>query len=119
MPMTTDGVHDMYYPSDFDYDAYSQECWDSFKMKPDYEYTLNHFGGVTDEEYLSSSRIVFTNGGLDPWSGASPRSDLSKNLKACFMRTFVVTQPMEHTIWIFALLTLWTLLMFCCAVPSC
>lgn len=86
MPMTTDGVKDMYYPNSFDYDAYTQDCWDTYKMKPDYEYTLNHFGGVTDEEYLSASRIVFTNGGLDPWSGASPRSDLSSTLKACFMR---------------------------------
>ncbi len=73
MPMTTDGVKDMYNPSSFDYDAYTQTCWDAFRLKPDYDYTLNHFGGVTDKEYLSSSRIIFTNGGLDPWGEASPR----------------------------------------------
>lgn len=87
MPMRTDGVKDMYYPSEFDYDAYSQECWNTYKVRPDYDFTLNHFGGVTDKEYLSSSRIVFTNGGLDPWSGASPHENLSSTLKACFMRT--------------------------------
>ena len=89
MPMKTDGVNDMYYPNDFDYDGYTQFCWDSFKIKPDYDYPLDHFGGVTDSEYLAASRIVFTNGGLDPWSGASPTAELSSTLKACFIRTFI------------------------------
>lgn len=116
MPMTTDGVQDMYYPNDFDYDAYTQDCWDTFKMKPDYDYTLNHFGGVTNEEYLSASRIIFTNGGLDPWSGASPRSDLSESLKACFMRISTLIKQMELTIWTSVLLTLLTLQMCSSAV---
>lgn len=34
---------------------------------------------------MSSSQIIFTNGGLDPWSGASPVTSLSDSLPACFM----------------------------------
>ena len=88
MPMNQDGVNDMFYAAPFDYDGYTAMCYDQFGIKPDYDYTLNHFGGVTDKEYLSASRIVFTNGGLDPWSGASPTKDLSEHLPACFIRNF-------------------------------
>jgi len=40
---------------------------------------------VTDKEYLAASHIIFTNGGLDPWSGASPTKSLSDTLIACFI----------------------------------
>lgn len=85
MPMNTDGVKDMYYPSQFDYDGYSSYCNQTFGIMPDYDYTLNHFGGVTDEEYKSASKIVFTNGGLDPWSGASPVTNLTSDLISCYI----------------------------------
>ena len=49
MPMKTDGVKDMYYPNEFDYDAYSSFCNEEFGIRPDYDYPLNHFGGVTDK----------------------------------------------------------------------
>jgi len=56
---------------------------------------LNHFGGVTDREYLAASNIIFTNGGLDPWSGASPNKNLSSSLLACVMRNDIIIKPME------------------------
>lgn len=85
MPMNQDGVKDMFYEAPFDYDEYDAFCYDNYGIKPDYDFTLNHFGGVTDKEYLSASRIIFTNGGLDPWSGASPTKDLSSTLLSCFI----------------------------------
>jgi hypothetical protein len=51
MPMNQDGVKDMFYPEQFDYQAYSDWCFETYGLKPDYDYTLNHFGGVTDKEY--------------------------------------------------------------------
>jgi lysosomal Pro-X carboxypeptidase len=89
MPMTMDGVKDMFYPQSFDYEAYSADCKSSFGIQPDYEYTLNHFGGVTDEEYKSASNIFFTNGGLDPWSGASPTISLTSSLVSFVIRTYI------------------------------
>ena len=89
MPMNMDGVKDMFYAEKFDYSAYSSYCNDTYGIMPDYEYTLNHFGGVTDAEYKQSSKIFFTNGGLDPWSGASPIQSLSDDLPSCYMGTYV------------------------------
>jgi lysosomal Pro-X carboxypeptidase len=86
MPMNQDGIKDMFYADAFDYDGYSADCFKNYGILPDYDYTLNHFGGVTDKEYLAASNIVFTNGGLDPWSGASPIKDLSPTLVSCFIR---------------------------------
>jgi len=89
MPMKMDGVNDMFYPEKFDYEAYSDDCFNSYGIRPDYNYTLNHFGGVTDKEYLAASHIIFTNGGLDPWSGASPIKSLSDTLISCYIRNFI------------------------------
>jgi hypothetical protein len=47
--MSTDGVKDMFWPAQFDYADYDNYCYQSYGIKPDYDYTLNHFGGVTDE----------------------------------------------------------------------
>lgn len=49
MPMDMDGVKDMFYPAKFDYSAYSASCQETYGIQPDYDYVLNHFGGVTDE----------------------------------------------------------------------
>lgn len=86
MPLETNGVTDMFYPESFDFDAHDSECWEQFGIMPDYDFTLNHFGGITDKEYLASSKIVFTNGGLDPWSGGSPTKSLSDTLLVCNIR---------------------------------
>lgn len=102
MPMRTDGVKDMFYLEEFDYDGWTDYCSDTYGNKPDYDYTLNHFGGVTDKEYLAASKIIFTNGGLDPWSGASPNTHLSDTLQACLIRKYWVMQPTAHTTWISA-----------------
>jgi lysosomal Pro-X carboxypeptidase len=85
MPMSTDGVRDMFWKEDFDYQTYSEYCEYLYGVRPDYEFTLKFFGGITDKDYLSSSRIVFTNGNLDPWSGGSPIKTLREDLPACYI----------------------------------
>ncbi len=97
MPMDTTGSKDMFYPSNFDYEAYSAECLRQYGIQPDYHYTLNHFGGITDQELKTASKIIFTNGGLDPWSGASPSSSLSETLIACYRGILNFIQNMELT----------------------
>lgn len=85
MPMGMDGVKDMFYREDFVREEYDAYCRDTYGIQPDYNYTLQFFGGRTDKELLSYSRIMFTNGNLDPWSGASPISSLSADLPACYI----------------------------------
>lgn len=48
MPMSMDGVKDMFYKADFNYKEYSDYCHESYGIRPDYDYVLNHFGGITD-----------------------------------------------------------------------
>jgi len=58
---------------------------------------LDHFGGVTDNEYKSSSKIVFTNGGLDPWSGASPTTNLTIDLPSCYIGKIIYLYRLRST----------------------
>ena len=97
MPMNSDGTEDMFYPEQFDYRAYSNFCKTTYGIQPDYEYTLNHFGGITDKEYKSFSKIVFTNGALDPWSGASPLEPINPELPTCLLRNVALNQPTVPT----------------------
>ena len=92
MPMNTDGKIDMFYPENFDYTDYDNYCKTAFGLKPDYEYILNHFGGITDKEYKTASKIFFTNGALDPWSGASPLHEINPDLPTCILRMLAFSQ---------------------------
>jgi hypothetical protein len=49
MPMDMDGVKDMFYSAKFDYKEYTNYCNLTYGINPDYDYILNHFGGVTDD----------------------------------------------------------------------
>lgn len=67
MPMGSDGVNDMFNPQPWSYEAYTEGCQKTYGLTPNYNYTLDHYGGVTDGEMLSYSNIFFSNGKLDPW----------------------------------------------------
>ena len=68
-------------------------CQEQYGLTPNYNYTLDHYGGVRDSEMLGYSNIFFSNGKLDPWrynvfsnkSGASPLYSLSDTLPAVYM----------------------------------
>lgn len=47
--MNMDGSKDMFYKDNFDYAAYSQYCYDTYGIEPDYTFTLQFFGGITDK----------------------------------------------------------------------
>lgn len=85
MPMNMDGQKDMFYADSFDYVGYSEFCQSTFGVIPNYNFTLQFFGGITDRDYMFSSKIIFTNGNLDPWSGASPIKSLKDDLPACYI----------------------------------
>jgi len=48
MPMESDGVNDMFRPMKWDSDAYSEECFKKFGVRPDYNWTLDFYGGRND-----------------------------------------------------------------------
>lgn len=49
MPMNLDGIKDMFYYDPFDFDAYSSFCNQTYGVVPDYDFTLNFFGGRVDK----------------------------------------------------------------------
>ncbi|KAJ8256663.1 hypothetical protein COCON_G00188150 [Conger conger] len=79
MPMCTDGVHDMFEPQGWDFGAFSEECQALFGVKPRADWADTVYGG---KNIKSHSNIIFSNGGLDPWSGGGVTKSLSDSLVA-------------------------------------
>ena len=67
MPMGSNGESDMFFKAPWDSEAYNKVCQERFGFTPNYNYTLEHYGGITDDDMLSYSNIFFSNGILDPW----------------------------------------------------
>ncbi|NWZ44244.1 PCP carboxypeptidase, partial [Brachypodius atriceps] len=79
MPLCTDGVHDMFEPSKWDFDAFSEECYSMWGVRPRLSWILSMYGG---KNISSHSNIIFSNGGLDPWSAGGVTRNISNSLVA-------------------------------------
>ncbi|KAJ8410889.1 hypothetical protein AAFF_G00188460 [Aldrovandia affinis] len=79
MPMCTDGIQDMFEPQAWDFMAFSEECQALFGVRPRSDWADTVYGG---KNIKSHSNIVFSNGGLDPWSGGGVTKSLSDSLVA-------------------------------------
>lgn len=84
MPMSTDGVNDMFPPSPWNLTDYTAGCQ---KVKPTRPWTATprptwvetYYGG---RNFLPASNIIFSNGRLDPWRGGGVNATLSKSIIA-------------------------------------
>ncbi|NXI68716.1 PCP carboxypeptidase, partial [Anseranas semipalmata] len=79
MPMCTDGVNDMFEPQKWDFDALSEECFRLWGVRPRPSWILSMYGG---KNISSHSNIIFSNGGLDPWSAGGVTQNISDSLVA-------------------------------------
>lgn len=79
MPMCSDGVQDMFEPQAWDFKAYAEECRALFGVTPRPDWADTIYGG---KNIKSHSNIIFSNGGLDPWSGGGVTKSLSDSLVA-------------------------------------
>ncbi|CAK6957948.1 lysosomal Pro-X carboxypeptidase [Scomber scombrus] len=77
MPMCTDGVHDMFEPGEWNFQAFSDECNAMFGVRPRPDWAGTVFGG---KDIASHSNIIFSNGGLDPWSAGGVTHNISNSL---------------------------------------
>uniref|UniRef100_A0AAQ5WXA2 Lysosomal Pro-X carboxypeptidase n=1 Tax=Amphiprion ocellaris TaxID=80972 RepID=A0AAQ5WXA2_AMPOC len=77
MPMCTDGVQDMFEPEDWNFQAFSDECKAMFGVRPRADWAGTVFGG---KEIASHSNIIFSNGGLDPWSAGGVTHNITDSL---------------------------------------
>nr|XP_006628138.2 PREDICTED: lysosomal Pro-X carboxypeptidase [Lepisosteus oculatus] len=77
MPMCSDGVNDMFEAQMWDFQAFSDECYGQFGVRPRADWAITVYGG---KNISSHSNIIFSNGGLDPWSGGGVTQKISGSL---------------------------------------
>ncbi|XP_076002584.1 lysosomal Pro-X carboxypeptidase [Genypterus blacodes] len=79
MSMCTDGVQDMFEPEAWDFQAFSDECHAMFGVRPRPDWARVVYGG---KDIASHSNIIFSNGGLDPWSAGGVTANITDSLVA-------------------------------------
>ncbi|OPJ74645.1 lysosomal Pro-X carboxypeptidase isoform X1 [Patagioenas fasciata] len=79
MPLCTDGVNDMFEPQKWDLKARSEECYKLWGVRPRPSWIISMYGG---KNIHSHSNIIFSNGGLDPWSAGGVTRNISHSLVA-------------------------------------
>ncbi|TDH14681.1 hypothetical protein EPR50_G00023240 [Perca flavescens] len=77
MPMCTDGVHDMFEPEEWNLQAFSDECNAMFGVRPRADWAGTVYGA---KDIASHSNIIFSNGGLDPWSAGGVTYNITDSL---------------------------------------
>ncbi|XP_020490553.2 lysosomal Pro-X carboxypeptidase [Labrus bergylta] len=77
MPMCTDGVQDMFEPEEWNFQAFSDECNAMFGVRPRADWADIVYGG---KNIASHSNIIFSNGGLDPWSAGGVTHNITDSL---------------------------------------
>jgi lysosomal Pro-X carboxypeptidase len=75
--MTRDGKRDMFWDQPFDEKQASDLCEHTWGVRPQPTKPTVEWGGRRIE---SASNILFTNGGLDPWSGGGVLKSLGHSL---------------------------------------
>ncbi|KAH0625232.1 hypothetical protein JD844_033542 [Phrynosoma platyrhinos] len=79
MPMCSDGVNDMFEPQKWDFHKYSEECFKIWGVRPRPSWILTSYGG---KNISAHSNIIFSNGGLDPWSAGGVTKNITDTLVA-------------------------------------
>ncbi|CAF3340275.1 unnamed protein product [Rotaria socialis] len=82
MPMCSDGVNDMFENQPWDFQAFSDACYDQWKVRPRFEWPYIEYGGKNLTDLRFFSNIAFTNGNLDPWSSGGVRTTVAPSLPA-------------------------------------
>lgn len=77
MPMCTDGVRDMFPPEEWNFQAFSDGCYARFGVRPRAEWAGTVYGG---KDIAAHSNIIFSNGGLDPWSAGGVTHNITDSL---------------------------------------
>ncbi|KAJ8872771.1 hypothetical protein PR048_026387 [Dryococelus australis] len=80
--MCQDGVDDMFVPYKFDFQGYSDSCYNQWGVRPSRTEGITLYGG---RDISTASNIVFTNGLLDPWSGLGVLENVSETAVAFVM----------------------------------
>ena len=78
----SNGKNSMFIPQPFDYNAFTKDCQQKYKMTPRYEWVWDYLGGQDiQRDFLSISNIIFSNGQLDPWTAGGLTIPITGNNK--------------------------------------
>jgi len=83
MPMTISN-ESMFPPSNFSYDDRSDECLQSWGVRPRPHWITTEYGGYKIDKVLKrfGSNIIFSNGMRDPWSRGGVLKNISSSIIA-------------------------------------
>ncbi|CAL5039641.1 unnamed protein product [Urochloa decumbens] len=83
MPMTVSN-ESMFPPSGFNYDDRSDECLESWGVRPRPHWITTEYGGYKIDKMLKKfgSNIIFSNGMRDPWSRGGVLKNISSSIIA-------------------------------------
>ncbi|XP_069825817.1 lysosomal Pro-X carboxypeptidase [Dendropsophus ebraccatus] len=79
MPFCSDGVTDMFEPQTWNFEAFSDDCYKQWGIRPRPKWITSVYGG---KNITAASNIIFSNGDLDPWSAGGVKQSLSDSLVA-------------------------------------
>jgi lysosomal Pro-X carboxypeptidase len=79
MPLCTNGRTDMFRPNPWNLEERIKECRTKWKVEPRPNAVVMEYGGKDIKEH---SNIVFSNGGLDPWSAGGVLKTVSESVVA-------------------------------------
>ncbi|XP_055493171.1 lysosomal Pro-X carboxypeptidase-like isoform X1 [Leucoraja erinacea] len=82
MPSCTNGVNDMFEPMTWNLQVFSDNCKKDWGLRPRPHWMTTVYGG---KSIGSHSNIIFSNGGLDPWSSGGVTKSISDTLVAIFI----------------------------------
>lgn len=77
MPFCSDGVGDMFEPQTWNFEAFSDDCYKQWGIRPRPKWITSMYGG---KNISAASNIIFSNGDLDPWSAGGVKQSLSDSL---------------------------------------
>ena len=69
IPMSMGSNRSMFIQKAWSYSDYAENCDQKYGINSNFEWAFSEFGGSNvTRDYSHYSRIIFTNGDLDPWS---------------------------------------------------
>lgn len=77
-PTCSDGIHDMFYPREWNAEEYVTGCQERFGVTPEFDKITTTY---PVPELQTASNIVFTDGDLDPWASFGLKKAPNKNTK--------------------------------------
>ena len=79
MPISSNGKSDFFLPAKWDFGTRAQYCQHKYGVRSRLDWATLQFGG---ERIADASKIIFSNGRLDPWRGGGIQTSLSDELVA-------------------------------------